>query len=280
MSRTFARQFALVVTLGLAMLAAGPGAGILAAPAQERPAPPGMVAIPAGRFTPLFTSGARPAGASAPSVPVDAFYLDAVPVTNGQFLAFVAEHPRWQRSQIKRIFAEDGYLADWAGDVALGPSAQPDSPVTRVSWFAARAYCAAQGKALPTVDQWEYAAAASATRPDGDTDPEFIQQILASYSRPNPVHFGPVGHGFRNVWGVFDLHGLVWEWTLDFNTALVTGESRADSALERGLYCGSAAIGASNFRDYPAFLRYGFRSSLNANYVVGNLGFRCAATMP
>jgi formylglycine-generating enzyme required for sulfatase activity len=279
MGRTSLRRVVLAATLGLAMAAGRPGSGATAA-APERPPPQGMVAIPAGRFTPLFTEGARPAGAKAPSVQVDAFFLDAVPVTNSQFLAFVQAQPRWQRSQVKRIFAESGYLADWADELALGPAAPPDSPVTRVSWFAARAYCAAQGKGLPTMVQWEHAAAASATRPDGDADPEFAQQVIAWYSRPNPERFGPVGHGFRNVWGVFDLYGLVWEWTLDFNTALVTGESRADTALERGLYCGSGAVGASNFRDYAAFLRYGFRSSLNANYVVGNLGFRCAAPMP
>ncbi len=250
------------------------------APPAPGPEPPqGMVVIPAGRFTPLFVTGARQDGAAASSVLVDGFFLDVVPVTNGRFLAFVVAHPRWRRSQVRRIFAESGYLAHWAGDVEPGAAMPPDSPVTRVSWFAARAYCAAQGKALPTVVQWEYAAGASATRPDGEADPEFARQILAWYGRPNPERLGPVGQGFRNVWGVFDLHGLVWEWTLDFNTALVTGESRADTALERGLYCGSGAVGASNFKDYAAFMRYGFRSSLNADYVVGNLGFRCAAPL-
>lgn len=238
-----------------------------------------MVFIPAGRFTPLFSQAVRPAGAAAPSEPVDAFFIDAYPVTNGQFLAFVVANPRWQRSQVKRIFAESGYLGHWAADAALGPATLPDSPVTRVSWFAARAYCASEGRMLPTMQQWEYVAAASATRPDGEADAEFARQVLAWYDKPNPERFGPVGHGFRNVWGVFDMHGLVWEWTLDFNMALVTGESRADTALERNLYCGSGALGASNFKDYAAFLRYGFRSSLNANYVVGNLGFRCAAPL-
>jgi formylglycine-generating enzyme len=62
--------------------------------------------------------------------------------------------------------------------------------------------------------------------------------------------------------------------TLDFNSALVTGESRADAALERTLYCGSGAIGAADFEDYAAFMRYAFRSSLEAHYSVANLGFR------
>jgi len=54
----------------------------------------------------------------------------------------------------------------------------------------------------------------------------------------------------------------------------VTGESRADASLERSLYCGSGAAGATDFEDYGAFMRYAFRSSLEARYNVANLGFR------
>lgn len=89
-----------------------------------------------------------------------------------------------------------------------------------------------------------------------------------------------VGTVYRNVWGIHDMHGLIWEWTRDFNTALVTGESRGDAALERRLFCGAASIGASDFRDYAAFMRFAFRSSLRADYTVGSLGFRCAKDIP
>ena len=76
--------------------------------------------------------------------------------------------------------------------------------------------------------------------------------------------------------GVRDLVTLVWEWVDDFNTALVTGESRADTGLERTLFCGAGAAGARDLENYPAFMRAGMRSSLRASYVVPNLGFRCA----
>ena len=79
-----------------------------------------------------------------------------------------------------------------------------------------------------------------------------------------------MGSTFRNVHGVSDLHGLIWEWTLDFNSSLVTGESRADGSLDRSLYCGSGAAGAADFEDYAAFMRYAFRSSLEARNGVGN----------
>jgi formylglycine-generating enzyme required for sulfatase activity len=72
------------------------------------------------------------------------------------------------------------------------------------------------------------------------------------------------------------LHGLVWEWVADFNTAMVTGDARGDTGLDRQLFCGSGSQGARDVQNYPAFMRYAFRSSLKASYCVHNLGFRCA----
>ena len=48
-----------------------------------------------------------------------------------------------------------------------------------------------------------------------------------------------VGSGTPNYWGVHDLHGVIWEWVADFQTMLVTGESRGDSDVERNLFCGA-----------------------------------------
>src|SRR5215831_9868346 len=87
--------------------------------------------------------------ASAPglaAVDVAAFALDRLPTTNAEFLEFLAEHPRWRRDRVPRLLAADEYLGHWAGPLDLGPAAPTDRPVTRISWFAAKAYCAAQGK--------------------------------------------------------------------------------------------------------------------------------------
>ncbi|MDC2887990.1 hypothetical protein [Psychrosphaera algicola] len=43
--------------------------------------------------------------------------------------------------------------------------------------------------------------------------------------------------------GVKDLHGLIWEWTEDFNSALVSGESRSDSNINQKLFCAAGAQG-------------------------------------
>ena len=234
------------------------------------PAPKGMVVIPAGVYRPFFRSPGE-----LTQVPVRTFCLDVLPVTRREFLAFVKEHPEWRRSQVKRVFADDSYLHDWAGDLDLGTNAPGNAPVTYVSWFAARAYARSQGKRLPTVAEWEYAAAASPTRPDGDNDPLFQRQVLAWYSTP-AAGLTAVGAGRPNCWGVHDLHGLIWEWVLDFNSALVADDSRSAAGAAKQFFCGAGSQGARDPRDYPAFMRFGFRSSLGADYCVHNLGFRCA----
>ncbi len=237
--------------------------------ADERPA--GMTLVPAGRFLPLYRADKDPK-----DLPVAAFWLDVLPVTNGDFLEFVRANPKWRRSQVKRLFAEVDYLKRWNDDLDPGTDAAMHTPVTHVSWFAAKAYCAWKGKRLPTTAEWEYAAAASPTRADGENDPAFVRQVRRWYSTPTPDALPVVGCGLTNAFGVHDLHGVVWEWVSDFNTAMVTGDARGDSGLDRQLFCGAGSEGAKNTSNFPAFMRYGFRSSLKASYTVHNLGFRAA----
>ncbi len=61
---------------------------------------------------------------------------------------------------------------------------------------------------------------------------------------------------------------------------MVTGDARGDTGLDRQLFCGSGSEGAKDTSNFPAFMRYGFRSSLKASYTIHNLGFRCAKTLP
>jgi formylglycine-generating enzyme len=233
--------------------------------------PPGMALISNGVYRPPFRAESDPK-----EVFVKSFYLDILPVTNGDFLEFVRVQPRWRRSQVKRIFADDSYLKSWAGDLDPGANASASVPVTQVSWFAANAYAQWKGKRLPSVAEWECAASASPTRADGRNDTNFTRQVLEWYSTPAPARLPAAGLGQANFWGVHDLHGLVWEWVADFNTALVTGDAGGDSGLDRQLFCGAGSQGATDVQNYPAFMRYAFRSSLKANYSVHNLGFRCA----
>jgi len=241
------------------------------APASDATNPPdGMVQIPGGVYRPLVRGGT-----DLKEVPVKAFYLDIVPVANGDYLKFVRANPAWQRSSVRRIFADESYLKNWQGDLQPGSNAPANAPVVYVSWVAARAYAHWLGKRLPTVAEWEHAASAGPTRSDGENDPVFQSEVLRWYAEPSATEFLPAGGGPKNVYGVRDLHGLVWEWIADFNSAVFSGDSR-DGGVDSRLVCGGGAQNSQNAGDYPGFMRYAFRSSLQADYCVHNLGFRCA----
>jgi cytochrome oxidase Cu insertion factor (SCO1/SenC/PrrC family) len=216
-----------------------------------------------GVYAPLFGNSADD------KVQVEKFELDRLPVTNADFLSFVRSHPKWRRSQVPHAQAEEHYLARWTGDLELGPDASPHAPVVQVSWFAAQAFCEARSARLPTEAEWELAAAADETRRDARKDPAFTRQLLAWYEKPNPERLADVGRGAANAWGVSDLHGLVWEWVGDFMSGAPVDGAR---------FCGPGAAAAADKSDYAAFMRSAFRSSLEARYTVGNLGFRCART--
>lgn len=240
--------------------------------AQQKPASKiksEMVLVKGGNYKPLY------ADTNAADVKVESFYMDKYAVTNSDFQKFVEENPKWRKSKVKKIFADKTYLTNWESDLKPGKNVLPNAPVTNVSWFAAKDYCECQGKRLPKVAEWEYAAQASETKANGGSDKKYLQKIFDWYSMPTQSKISRVGSKGKNYWGVYDLHGLIWEWTQDFYSALVTGESRGDSGLEKNLFCGSGSVGAADFTNYPAFLRFAFRSSLKANYTTANLGFRC-----
>ncbi len=230
-----------------------------------------LIPVPAGIYQPLFRGEN-----DLKEIPVARFLLAAAPVTHGEFLVFVRANPQWQRSRVKRLFADDGYLKHWSNDTDLGPRCDAAQPVTWISWFAAKAYCAWIGGRLPTTAEWELAAGIGFIQAEGAKEPEFQQAITRWYSTPSPAALPAVGLGRANFLGFHDLHGLVWEWTSDFNSAIVTGDARGDTGLERQLFCGAGSLGAKDTSNYPAFMRFGFRSSLKAAYTVHNLGFRYA----
>ncbi len=226
-----------------------------------------MAVVKGGTYIPLY-------GVDSTAVTVKSFKMDVYPVTNSDYLRFVEEHPQWQRSKIIRLFSDGNYLVNWEGDTSFGDVIQPNAPITNISWFAAKNYCECLGKRLPTVDEWEYAAMADQTMADARTKESYNQQILDWYEAPKTFK-NKIGSTFKNYWGIYDLHGLVWEWTIDFNSVLISGESRKDVDKDSNLFCGSAAVGASDLMNYAAFMRYALRGSLKASYSMRNLGFRC-----
>lgn len=263
------------MNVGRSRLLAAFAFAALAVAAGGAEVPAGMVRIPAGIYVPLLRTPQ-----DAPQIAVPAFLLDVRSVTNADFLAFVRANPKWRRSAVSGLFADSSYLEHWAADLEPGPKAPPGAPVVRVSWFAARAYARWAGKRLPTTAEWEWAASAGYTGPDGKKDEAVKQDLYAWLARPVPAVLADADTPRVNFYGVRGLHGLVWEWVDDFNTAMVTGESRADSGLDRDLFCGAGSIGAKDTTDYAAFMRQALRSSLKANNTTTSLGFRCARDAP
>lgn len=245
--------------------------GILLATVTAAGAP--MARIGGGSYT-------RPLEKNGLTRVVPAFFLDVRQVTNAEFLAFVTAHPEWRRSQVNPLFADKAYLRHWIGDTELGPQAPPDAPVTHVSWFAARAYLKQQGKRLPTLDEWEFAARADETRMDATQDNEFRKRILAWYAQPAPSILPGTDSMPANVYGVRGLHGLVWEWTGNFISSMTGGESRSDGSPDGPLFCGGAATDPNQAVEYADFMRTAFRTSLQGTYCLAGLGFRGAKDAP
>jgi formylglycine-generating enzyme required for sulfatase activity len=228
--------------------------------ACEPPACAPMVPIPAGEFRPFFKTKS-----AIRSVAVAPFELDALPVSRGQFLVFVREHRQWRRSAVRELFAESTYLADWPDDLHAGPR-DADKPVTFVSWFAARAYCASAGGRLPALAEWERAAGHALRVVPAST------ASIEHGRSPFAFAMGRPADDLENTALEFE---EIWEWTEDFDAAPVASPSVNRSATASSLFCGDG-YRSNEPMDYAAFLRYSFRSSLRASYALKNLGFRCA----
>ena len=221
-----------------------------------------MANIPSGSYRPLYLKK------DTPLISVKPFQIDKTPVTNAEFAQFVKANPKWQRGNVSTKQAESNYLKQWDKN---GPkAADANKPVTNVSWFAAHAYCAAQGKRLPTNDEWEFVGLASELQANGSNEPSYNRTILSWYENGSKG-LKNIQQNKPNFYGVYDMHGLIWEWTSDFNSSQITS-----GTLKAADFCGSGAVNSSDPSNYAAFLRYGIRTSLQPNFVLHNMGFRCA----
>ena len=115
-----------------------------------------------------------------------------------------------------------------------GPYGDDKMPVSQVSWYDATAFAEWMGCRLPTEAEWEYAARSNTTTPfyTGDcltseqanfngNEPYF--NCEKSENRKKPL---PVGSFSPNAFGLYDMHGNIWEWTNDWY-----GEYNTDDKL-------------------------------------------------
>jgi len=161
-----------------------------------------FVRIPAGKFTmgsPKTERNRRKDEGPQRSVTIsNPFYMGVTEVTQAQYQAVMGKNPSTFKG--------------------------PQHPVEMVSWDEATAFCTALSKKtgrvirLPTEAQWEYACrAGSRTRySSGNKDGDLGAQAWYIVNSDDKSH--PVGRKKPNAWGLYDIHGNVWEWCADWHT--------------------------------------------------------------
>jgi formylglycine-generating enzyme required for sulfatase activity len=206
-------------------------AGVSQGLAVRRTAPAGMVAIEPGTFQ---------MGSNATfEWP---YYQDFF--TSSTIHTVTITYPFWMGQH-------EVTQADYAALMGSNPSVYvgPNHPVENLTWIDARAYCTALNVAetlagnvplgyeyrLPTEAEWEYACRARTTT-EFNTGPELVcaeARMTLTYHGGPPMTFcgypngpGDVGSFAPNAWGLYDMHGNVWEYCLDtyhlFTSAPVT----------------------------------------------------------
>jgi len=134
------------------------------------------------------------------------FYMGVTEVTQAQYAAVTGKNP----SNVKA----------------------PENPVERVSWDDCVAFCQAMSKAtgrsarLPTEAEWEYACRAGTKTPFSFGADDKAPAAHAWYEDISGDTPHPVGGKKPNAWGVYDMHGNVWEWCSDWYDSYASAEAR------------------------------------------------------
>jgi formylglycine-generating enzyme required for sulfatase activity len=177
------------------------------------------------------------------------------PVTNEEYGRFLTENPGVK---------EPGY---W-GDSRFN---NPRQPVVGVSWDDAQVYAKWAGLQLPSDAQWEYACrAGTATRfYTGDKDSDLDLAGWHDENSDGKLH--PVGEKEPNAFGLYDMHGNVWEWCSDwygkYSSEAVTDPTGPSSGSDRVYRGGGWDVGARGCRS-------AYRNGRVPGYRLDSLGFR------
>ncbi|MCP4695933.1 MAG: SUMF1/EgtB/PvdO family nonheme iron enzyme [Gammaproteobacteria bacterium] len=159
-----------------------------------------------------------------------------------------------------------------------------DRPVINVSWHDATAYAKWLGGQtgheyrLPTEAEWEYAARAGSETAYYFGNGASGLGEYAWYQANSGKKMHPVGGKLSNAWGLYDMHGNVWEWVQDwhgdYSSEALTDPSGPGAGSARVLRGGSWGGDADDCRS--AYRGYWYGPG-NRD---GNTGFRLARTYP
>lgn len=193
-------------------------------------------------------------------------------------------------SQFSTFVRETGYQVQ-AG-CSVGFEQTNEDPVVCVSWYDAGAFArwmsrrTGQTYRLLSESEWEYAARAGKTTPfafgerittaqanfdgnftyNGSAKGEFRQKTL------------PVGSLANNAWGLYDMHGNVWEWVQDCQNSY-KAEPRNSEAVE-STNCARRLLRGSGWSNGPRGARSAFRIHLEPTDGSHDIGFRLARLFP
>ena len=168
----------------------------------------------------------------------------------------------------------------WRGETSSRES--PDLAASWVSWDDAMVFCrklsAMTGTAvrLPTEAEWEYACRAGTTTAYSFGDDASKLGDYAWYSEnafdKDEKYPHPVGRKQPNAWGLYDMHGNVWEWCADW---YADSYANADARDPKGSASGSARVlrGGSWFTS-PQYCRAAYRRWITPDYRYDGIGFR------
>lgn len=221
-----------------------------------------LVTISAGRFLMGSPSGVGQATQHPQhEVNVQAFKLGRYPVTNAEYRRYLEANPDAKEPKYwgVRRFNQDR------------------QPVVGVDWDDAQRFCAWAGGRLPTEAEWEYACrAGTVTGFHWGNDEESAVEF--AWFRENAGEGGthPAGEKRPNPWGLHDLTGNVWEWTLDAWHDSYEGAPVDGSAWTEGDGGGRRVVRGGSWVDYLVYLRSATRDVYFPVYRGFNLGFRLA----
>ena len=151
------------------------------------------------------------------------YYMGTTEVTLEQFYAFVedtgyvtdAEKQGWVFTASRERNWYDVICQDWR----FPGSVQTDTePVTHIGWYDAIAFCqwlsekTGRDVRLPTEAEWEYACRAGTT---GDYAGKLGEMGWCRWTPDTILRTYPVARKKPNLWGLYDMHGNVWEWVQD-----------------------------------------------------------------